>query len=380
MPSKSFEDSQKQLEELQKPDRDFQVEKSDIDRQIEELTKKRSQLENEEDEALIKKSKAVDTLITELKEKDKIPDHETIEDMYRLSKNGDAVNECIKLTQRAFEDAGLENLDISDRKKVKYIKSVDEINDAEASDKPQIFVKPIEREMRNFWGSRYRPPRYEQTDEVLVIVKLNNGTDPKENTVIEAVVKTTTKDGKVSLEMDEKAQGLYRLESQDQYTEAFQGTGGYEGKVRRGDMTYDDYLESYRKEHKESLQNYHQRRDKNLDKNPEYTASKQEREDFIEGISERYTAQLEAAQKLKDEIIKKADERIAEYDRIQNEIFGSDSFMALLGTIGLLAKEDSERRTRDEEPINERKIAQLKANIQKLYPSLGEGLLERMLS
>jgi hypothetical protein len=145
-------------------------------------------------------------------------------------------------------------------------------------------------------------------------------------------------------------------------------------------MTYDDYLESYRKEHKESLQNYHQRRDKNLDKNPEYTASKQEREDFIEGISERYTAQLEAAQKLKDEIIKKADERIAEYDRIQNEIFGSDSFMALLGTIGLLAKEDSERRTRDEEPINERKIAQLKANIQKLYPSLGEGLLERMLS
>ena len=39
--------------------------------------------------------------------------------------------------------------------------------------------------------------------------------------------------------------------------------------------------------------------------------------------------------------------------------------MALLGTIGLLAKEDSERRTRDEEPINERKIAQRKANIQK---------------
>jgi len=248
------------------------------------------------------------------------------------------------------------------------------------SDKPQIYVKPIEREMKNFWGSRYRPPRYEQTDEVLVIVKLNNGTDPKENTVIEAVVKTTTKDGKVSLQMDEKAQGLYRLESQDQYTEAFQGTGGYEGRVRRGDMTYDDYLESYRKEHKESLQNYHQRRDKNLDKNPEYTASRQEREDFLESISERYTAQLEAAQKLREEIIKKAEARAAEYDKISKELFSSDTFLALWGTIDILTKEDADRRSKNEQPVNERQIQQIKANIRKLYPNVEQGFLERMLN
>lgn len=414
MTSKSLEKTQDKIADLQETERDFGQEKDNADEQIQKLQKylqdathekenaktreladfyshieeinkkeierlqKLSQnIQDEGDSVETKKLADAYSLVEEIEKNAKIPNHEIIKDIYRLSKNPDALKICTELTEKAFEDLEIENLDISDRKKVRYLENVADIRNIETTEQPQIFIKPIQKEEKSFWGTSYKPKRFGFTDEVLVVVRLNNGETPDENTFVEVVAKTEIKDGKVTLKMGKEDKLLSRIETEKEYTQGIDSGNGIDNIARRGGLTYDGYAEGYKKEHKESLINYHKRRDKNLEINPEYTASKQEREEFIESISERYTAQLEAAQQIREEIFNKAKERLDKQRMDQEELFNSATFLTLMGMVNNFMIEDSKLIAANEKPIHARSIESLISSTRKLYPDHGDALIER---
>lgn len=380
-----LEDIKDSKEDLEKRDSDLDRQIKDLEKQHDDLLQKKREIEDKKENELKGTVDKVDKLMEEMREKDKLPTHERNMEIYMNSKNGEAVQECIMYMHRALESVQTDSdtLDISDPNKVKLIDNISEVNITEGEPgKPQVFVKKIQKEKLGWFGSHKHPRQFEDTDEVLVVIKLNNNTDgnPNSNTIIEAVVKTTqTENGDLAVKIGMRDPGLYRMESQQQFSDGrFSDNLSYDAKMRRGEMTLDEYHAKYKKEHGETLTDYHKKRDQKLEKDPRYTNSKQEREDFIESIPDRYTHLLETAQNFRDETQKSLDEILKKKRENFDEVRHDETFLVLAIDIVKLIEQDAGRVARGETPLHTKRIQNAKAAVLRFYPNLSMAELERI--
>jgi hypothetical protein len=110
-------------------------------------------------------------------------------------------------------------------------------NDPEFAHKPQIYYKPIRKP-----GALGKV----QTDDVQIIMILNNGDTPEENTVVTAQVKH--KGGKLMWGLENP--GLYNVRSEKEFRDIVSKPGRptVEQKLCKGDLTIDEYRRDYPKQ------------------------------------------------------------------------------------------------------------------------------------
>jgi hypothetical protein len=358
----------------------------DLEKEHDDLLEQKRERESKKTDEMLGKLEQVHDLILEMEQKDKLPSHAKNMEVYRNSKNGEAVEECIMYMHRALgnTDTSIDLLDISDPTKVTFIENIADVNTTEGEPgKPQVFVKKIQKEKLGWFGSHKRPRQFEDTDEVMVIIKLNNASDGNrfQNTMVEAVVKTsTTEDGKLAVKMGLHEPGLYRMESQQEFSEGrFSDDLSYDAKMRRGDMTLDQYHAKYKKAHGETLQDFHKKRDKALEKDPRYNNSKQEREEFIDSIPDQYTNLLEAARKYEDQIVKELYDFVDKQEESFKQALEDQPFQFMATEIVDLVKEDDERERQGEVRKNDQKVTAMKKQILRLYPDVPLGLLSSLV-
>lgn len=250
-------------------------------------------------------------LEAELKKRTETPPHKEIKTTYENCESKNKVAIARSIIGKAFDEAGVESLG---DKGVKQLTGSGrrglEKEQTDPEHKPQVFMKPVVK--KDFWG------REKFTDEVVVVVRLNNNEDADKNTVAWALVKQ--KDGVPQLK--ENDPGVFNVMSELDYNMACKDDNVL-GKGLRGDIGIESYRLLYRppgmKFMGEGLAGYWRRMDQEHRNNPERYRADRNVPELLANLQGSYEDLLQRAVAKNEAIHKKAQAEVESAQAQENQ-------------------------------------------------------------
>ena len=290
-------------------------------------------------------SKAEKKLKKEADEKEKMPSHNEIAEIYENSILKDRLKLDLALIRRAFEANGKAKPGSASGFPELRLDHIDELVPQTIGDESWDEIRRAEGAPRIFFTSIYEEKGFlkkkpENTGQVLVVMSMNNGNTPDENTVVTMLVKH---DGGKLLWGDNNL-GLYRVQSESDYRhecEILSPTA--DSLLARGEITVEKYKARFVKEgeHK-TLDKYWIDKDAELTKLPPsedaHRGEKLEgrrltetkRKEMLEGLSGEYTKRLQELRRVEAQIIELTKSRVAEIEARNRRLMESEDFENLI--------------------------------------------------
>jgi len=152
--------------------------------------------------------------------------------------------------------------------------------------KPQFYVTEVWDEKKTLWGGITERAH---TNEAVVTVRLNNSSNPAENTVIVAVL--GHKNGAIDVKNGTMS-GLFEVMSEVDYLKRV-AASDYTGKVLRGELSSKKYKEEVGKSFGTSFKGYHKERDRNLGKEYANWVSNEVSPRLLDSLQKNYETLLQ---------------------------------------------------------------------------------------
>ncbi|OGC57476.1 hypothetical protein A3H26_01265 [candidate division WWE3 bacterium RIFCSPLOWO2_12_FULL_36_10] len=241
---------------------------------------------------------ALRKLTREIKERVGIPNHDEISKAYEGGTFERRARIAEGLLSKVFGEAEIKGLG----GKFTHIPSPNESGsfvafngDTRSDGKPQFYVTEVWDEKRTIWGAKAERVR---TNEAVVTVRLNNSTNPAENTVIVAVL--GHKNGAIDVKNGTMS-GLFEVMSEADYLMRLTKSD-YTSKVLTGELSSKKYKEEVGKSFGTSFKGYHKERDRNLGKEYANWVSNEVSPRLLDKLQIRYETLLQESRKRQDEI------------------------------------------------------------------------------
>lgn len=273
-------------------------------------------------------------LETEIKEKAQTPKHDEMLDVHRGGKRETKWNTAEDALDKAFRDAGIKDFDLTKVKRLEQ-DEIPNFGEEREKGKPQIFYKQVmvEKPRNIFEKLRDRKAGRDAekiaSDQVLVIVNMNNGEKPEDNTVVCMLARQ--KEGRLD-KTDKTA--LNTLESEKQYLKAAESkSSSSDSRFARGELTTQEYRKVYKSETGHSIERYWETWDKNVEKTVDYYKSEQCKAKLMERLNEDYTRVLAETQQRKEEIIEETKRRLNANAEKKRKVTEDEDYILLLSRI-----------------------------------------------
>ncbi len=281
--------------------------------------------------------KELKSISKEAQRRDESPlSHKEIMDTYKGGSEALRGEVALSLFERALESRGIDTLDQSDGRIPEN--GLSKFPPGKEG-QPQVFFKQIETDELSWHEKLLNKIRHKEaekrvSDEVLVVVRLNNGKTPEDNTVICAIMKQ--KGGHPDLSetaymwvMDEKK---YKQEMRQQGPEDQDGNKAYTANSRafRGELTSRQYLEAFKEENGQSYDKYKKERDAKLENDPDHWTSERVKGETLHKLNEQYGELLQKAQERMDAIVKETEEKRKAADERRAKLAKDKVFSSLM--------------------------------------------------
>ncbi len=293
------------------------------------------------------KAREIDSLTKEFREKARGIPHDEYSKYFDADKytNKERLEATTKVATAAFERLGIDEFDLTSNK----ITMVEDFADIDwqkgksreiAKNEPSIYVKPIKVEQKDRIGRSFRPPKFMESDEVTVVINLNNGNTPDNNTVLTIVAKVEDMKLKIG-----EGRGMYSmLQSQQQYEGAMSPPYCDElnGRMNQGELTLKDYRHEYADEHRATsgvkglvdrlkrdddiIAEYESKKDADITKSFEHQREARRRQEWLEGIEDNYIGLLESSRAKHKETVKQLQEEEKEHQEAVDRVTKSPQF------------------------------------------------------
>ncbi|GIW69808.1 MAG: hypothetical protein KatS3mg101_0555 [Patescibacteria group bacterium] len=265
-------------------------------------------------------------------------------DVFRGGKRETKWDTAEDTLDKAFRDNGVEDFDLTKVKRLEH-NELPNFNEGREKGKPQIYYKQVmvEKQRNIFEKLRDRKSNRElemiPSDQVLVIVNMNNGEKPENNTVVCMLARQ--KDGKLD-KTDSSA--LNTLESEEQYLKtAGSKSSSSDSRFRRGELTTQGYRKVYKGETGHSIEDYWKDWDKNVEKTVDYHKSEKYKATLMERLNEDYTRILAETQQRKEEIINETKKRLEANKEKKRKLITDIDFTLLLENLYQIQKSGAEK-------------------------------------
>ena len=235
----------------------------------------------------------------------------------------------------------------------------DELKMHPTTGEPQVFAQQIMKK-ENLFGKKEVP-----TGEALIVVRMNNGTNPAERTVAVALVEYGS-GGQIPYDEDGKldfdGETLWRLYSEKEYLETIQPqfekskgpakepeitlsnsakrrrnrkSSGHdpvpapelpkqkpdntEALFAKGKITVAEYEKRFKRENWRSLESHWEQWDKEVEKDFRYGKSERVKEELVHRLEGRYADLLEETKNKNNEVMQDIDSSLSEHQRFVEE-------------------------------------------------------------
>ncbi|MBT6401008.1 hypothetical protein HN803_06635 [candidate division WWE3 bacterium] len=235
------------------------------------------------------------------------PTHTELNEVMERSKHDERLDMDIAIVKGALESLDLIDKPLDPAKAMEL--DEDDLRNLMSKpsneDDPQIYFKQITRTVKK---GLFRKEHEEVTDEILVVIRLNNSSAhskkkrEKEGTVVTAVLKQR----KGVIHYGKRNPGLYATQSEGEFNALVNppleddgagnmvpGEPSIGGELALGRLTNQDYLKTYKKENKQTLQKHWANHDKGMENRVDYWGQEEGRNEMMRRLDGRYTEVLE---------------------------------------------------------------------------------------
>lgn len=277
--------------------------------------------------------KELEQLGAEIERRAQLPSHSEIEAAHTGAESSLKLGIDVTLVKEALEKCNIATLGLVegipsgglDLSKVRVLHKGE----------PQVFFRPVTTEVSS--GFLGLEKKQVPTDEVTVIIRLNNNTRKEPSTVLVAVVPQVEGVPQLS----EKDTGLFMFMNQTEYTELLnKDPPDLRSKLVKGELTFNRYQEDFKRYNGISQAEYWRRWDAHRENDPNYWRSRETREEVLGRIEGRYRELFAETQERIAQVAAEVKQMRAEIRRRRNEILGDSLFLKIAAEY-----------TRQEDPI-----------------------------
>jgi hypothetical protein len=283
-----------------------------------------------------------------------IPTHQEITDVYEYGTSTtkvDLASACVEMGLKTALENGQEITHI-DQMIMAEGESFNEFMQREFSDpsnpgRPQVYAQQVSK-AEGMLFSKEKP-----TDEVLIVVRLNNSMLDGEGTVVSALVKFDR--GKPDF-----SNGLLKVESEKEYLDCLQGLGyttksqgtenknikpkpnHYSTRLASGEITRKEYEELFKRENWISIYDHWNKWDKELKTNIYAGKSERLKGELMTRLEGRYESLLQETTEANQKVIKEIDESLEKHLERAQRLSNTQHFQEILASLPNLSPEQLE--------------------------------------
>lgn len=204
----------------------------------------------------------------------------------------------------------------------------EEVHEEEGSWLSKLFKrKSSDRDFSIDGNTSEAEPKKRRTDEVLVVVNMNNGDKPENNTV--TVVLAKQKAGRLDID----GGAVVCTMSEADYLKKAKKPQNAEERMIAGSYTMKGYGESFKRETGQTPEQYWDSWDNDRDNDPNFWKSEKYKGELMDRLSGAYVEALKRTKQMTDEIVKETERRLEEQKQLREKYAKDPVFVGLINNV-----------------------------------------------